>query len=177
VPCPACRIVPAACLLVLLGISGVSRAQDDPVGPHVRTADAKLRALIARGIAESPTFREIVNQIDRLPGLVHVVASQCGARSTLSACLDHDVQVRGGYRFLRINMLPGEPEHRQLPLLAHELQHALEVLSDESATSLKGVAELYERFGERRPGVGNFETTAALRVQDTVYREIHGHRR
>jgi hypothetical protein len=143
----------------------------------VRTDDAKLRALMARGMAESPTFREIVKEIDRLPGLVQVTASQCGARSKLSACLDHHVQVAGGYRFLRINMLPSEPEYRRLPLLAHELQHALEVLSDESATSLETVAKLFERIGERRPGVGNFETEAALRVQVTVTREMREHRR
>jgi hypothetical protein len=141
----------------------------------VRAEDPKLRALIARGAAESPTFREIVDRIDRLPGLVHVVASQCGALSALSACLDHDVHTRGGYRFLRINILPGEAEHRQLPLLAHELQHALEILSDSSATSLESVEKLYERIGTRQPGVGNFETDAARRVQDTVYQEIRKH--
>jgi len=42
--------------------------------------------------------------------------------SGLSACLDHDVKVRGGYRFLRVNVMPGDPTFRQLPLLAHELQ-------------------------------------------------------
>jgi len=87
------------------------------------------------------------------------------------------VQVRGGYRFLRVNLTPGEAEHRQLPLLAHELQHALEVLSDEAAISLDGVAKLYERIGVRRPGVGIFATDAARRVQDTVYREVREYRR
>jgi len=72
-------------------------------------------------------------------------------------------------------MLPGEPETRQLPLLAHELQHAREVLSDESATSQESVARLYERIGERRPGVGNFETDAALRMQKAVARELRSY--
>ena len=72
---------------------------------------------------------------------------------------------------LRINMLPGEPEARQLRLLAHELQHALEVLSDETATSQESVARLYERIG-MRSGVGNFETDAALRVQKEVARQL-----
>jgi hypothetical protein len=116
-----------------------------------------------------------VCQVDHENGLVHVVASQCGSLSGLAACLDHDVHVRGGIRYLRINMLPGEPETRQLPLLAHELQHALEVLSDESATSQEGVARLYERIGVRRPGVGNFETDAALRVQRAVARELRSY--
>ena len=69
-------------------------------------------------------------------------------------------------------MLPGEPEARQLRLLAHELQHALEVLSDETATSQESVARLYQRIGMRRSGVGNFETDAALRVQKEVARQL-----
>ena len=176
-PCPSFGIVPVVCLLALLGFRGVSAAQDAGVGRHVRADDAKLRGLIDRGDTESPTFRGIVLHLDRLPGLVYVVASQCGTRSELAACLEHSVQVRGGYRFLRVNLMPGEPEHRQLPLLAHELQHALEVLSDESAISLDGVAKLYERIGVRQPGVGIFETDAARRVQDTVYREVREYRR
>jgi hypothetical protein len=176
VPRPCVGVVPVVCL-VFVALRGVSAAQEIAVGPHVRTEDPRLHGLIARGVAHSPTFREIVRQIDRLPALVYVVASQCGTQAALSACLDHRVQMRGGYRFLRINMLPGEPEHRQLPLLAHELQHALEVLSDESATTLERVAKLYERIGIRQSGVGNFETGAARRVQDIVCREIRDYGR
>jgi hypothetical protein len=124
-----------------------------------------------RGLKQSPTFRELVRQIDQLPGLVYVVPSRCGALSGLSACLDHDVKVRGGYRFLRVNVMPGDPAFRQLPLLAHELQHAVEVLSDDSATSQGTVTRLYERIGVPK-GLGNFETEAAQRVQETVVGEL-----
>ena len=60
-------------------------------GPTIQ----KLRKLIDRGLTQSSTFRDIVCRIDRLGGLVHVVASRCGSLSRLSACLDHDVRVRG----------------------------------------------------------------------------------
>jgi len=43
------------------------------------------------------------------------VPSRCGALSGLSACLDHDVKVRGGYRLLRVNVMPGDPTFRQPP--------------------------------------------------------------
>jgi hypothetical protein len=169
------RSAPAIALVFLVLPAAPALAETSPVGPHVRTDDPTLRRLVSRGLRESPTFREIVCRIDQRSGLVHVVASQCGSLSGLSACLDHDVRVRGGIRYLRINMLPGEPEARQLPLLAHELQHALEVLSDESATSQESVAQLYERIGVRRPGVGNFETDAALRVQKEVASELRSY--
>lgn len=172
----AFRATPAMGLALLNILAAApSLGQTSPLGPHVRTEDPTLRKLISRGLKESPTFREIVCQIDRMNGLVHVVASRCGSLSRLSACLDHDVHVRGGIRYIRINVLPGEPETRQLRLLAHELQHAREILSDESAISQESVARLYERIGVRRPGVGNFETEAALRVQSAVAGELRSY--
>ena len=172
------RLVLATGLLVLTPLLAPrALAQDPRTGPHVRTDDGMLRTLIERGLQQSPTFRAIVGQIDRLPGLVYVVASRCGALSEVSACLDHDVRVQGEYRFLRVNVMPGDPAFRQLPLLAQELQHALEMLSDDSATCRASVAKLYERIGVPRKGVGNFETEAALRVQSTVTRELREYTR
>ena len=165
------RLLLTTGLLLVAPLAARAQAQDPRTGPHVRTDDATLRKLIERGLAQSPTFRGIVSRIDQLPGLVYLVPSRCGALSGLSACMDHDVKVRGGYRFLRVNVMPGDPAFRQLPLLAHELQHALEVLSDDSAMCQETVAQLYERIGVPK-GMGNFETEAALRVQETVVNEL-----
>jgi hypothetical protein len=165
------RLVLLTVLVLTPLLAARALAQDPRTGPHVRTDDATLRRLMERGLKQSPTFRELVRQIDQLPGLVYVVPSRCGALSGLSACLDHDVKVRGGYRFLRVNVMPGDPAFRQLPLLAHELQHAVEVLSDDSATSQETVTRLYERIGVPK-GLGNFETEAAQRVQETVVLEL-----
>jgi predicted Zn-dependent protease len=85
--------------------------------------------------------------------------------------------VSGGFRFLRVNIYPGASGERLLALIAHELQHALEVLSDESVTSLAGVQELYQRIGAKRREADNFETEAAQRVQDRVYREARAQTR
>jgi len=120
----ASRLALTTGLLVVTPL--LAAAQDPRTGPHVRTDDATLRRLTERGPKQSRTLRELVRQIDQLPGPVYLVPSRCGALSGLSACLDHDVKVRGGYRFLRVNVMPGDPAFRQLPLLAHELQHALE---------------------------------------------------
>jgi hypothetical protein len=147
-------------------------AQDSQTGSHVRTEDPQLSKVIRQGLDLSPTFRELMNRIDSLSGLVYVVWSRCGTRLwEPSACLDHRVAVSGGVRFLRVNIYPGESGERLLALIAHELQHALEVLSDNNATSQKNVAKLYERIGLKRRAADNFETEAAGRVQDAVYRE------
>jgi hypothetical protein len=147
-------------------------AQDSQTGSHVRTEDPQLSKVIRQGVDQSPTFRELMNRIDSLSGFVYVVWSRCGTRLwEPGACLDHHVAVSGGVRFLRVNIYPGESGERLLALIAHELQHALEVLSDNNATSQENVAKLYERIGLKRRAADNFETEAAGRVQDAVYRE------
>jgi hypothetical protein len=145
--------------------------RDPQTGPHVRTEDPRLSKIIRQGQDQSPTFRELVNRIDRLSGFVYVVWSRCGTRQgEPDACLDHRLSVSGGIRFLRVNIYPGASGERLLALIAHELQHALEVLSDDSVTSQEEVEKLYERIGIRG-AAGNFETAAAQGVQGAVYRE------
>jgi hypothetical protein len=115
-----------------------------------------------------------VNRIDRSSGLVYVVSSRCGTRLwEPGACLDHRIRVSGGLRFLRVNVYPGESGGRLVALIAHELQHALEVLSDQTVTTQQDVEKLYEQIGRKRLASGNFETDAAQRVQDAVLREAH----
>jgi hypothetical protein len=147
-------------------------AQVPQSGPHVRTEDARLSNVIRQGLEQSPTLRELVHRIDGLSGFVYVVWSRCGTRLwEPDACLDHRIGVNGGFRFLRVNIYPGASGERLVALIAHELQHALEVLSDNNATSQEHVAKLYERIGFKRRAADNFETEAAGRVQDAVYRE------
>ena len=159
------------CLTIPLFASTRAAAQDWQAGPHVRTEDAGLTKAIREGLEQSPAFLELMTRIDRSPGLVYVVSSRCLTRvSQPSACMDHNIRTSGGFRFLRVNIRPGESGPRLLALIAHELQHALEVLADETVTTLEDVERLYQRIGSKRRS-GSFETDAALRMQDTVYRE------
>lgn len=138
---------------------------------HVRTEDAELATVIRAGLEQSATFRDLVTRIDRASGFVYVVSSRCVTRGwEPRACLDHHIRVSGGVRFLQVNVHPSESGARLLALIAHELQHALEVLSDETITTLEDVERLYRRIGEDQ-GSGIVETAAALRVEGLVFRE------
>jgi len=146
-------------------------APDPQTGAHVRSEDARLSNVIRQGLDQSPTLRDLVHRIDRLSGFVYVVSSRCGTRGwEPDACLDHRIGISGGFRFLRVNISPGASGERLLALIAHELQHALEVLSDDNVTSQEEVAKLYERIGIKGLA-GSFESAAAQRVQGAVYRE------
>src|SRR4051812_43045856 len=92
-------------------------AQDSRSGSHVRAEDHQLSKVIREGLDQSHTFRELMDRIDSLPGLVYVVWSRCGTRLwEPGACLDHRVTVSGGVRFLRVNIYPGESGERLLAL-------------------------------------------------------------
>src|SRR5262245_25920958 len=171
---PVCLSCPARTTLLILSFVcnfRVASAQDAEGGPHVRSEDPQLSNAIRQGLEQSSTFRNLVERLDRLPGIVHVVSSRCGTRLwEPEACLDHRIVVRGGFRFLRVNIYPGESGAKRLALIAHELQHALEVLSDYTITTSEDVERLFEAIGTKRRS-GSFETQAALRVQESVYRE------
>ena len=174
---PTCRVAAGALALsFLLSHPVTASAQDLRRSTHVRSDDPTLLGVIQEGMERSTTFREMVTRIDSLPGLVYIVPSRCGTKSALPACLDHNVQTRGGYRLLRVNVMPNESGSHLIALVAHELQHAIEVLSDESATSREAVTEMFRRISSKRSSAGGFETDAALATQGTVFRELRAHR-
>jgi hypothetical protein len=164
------RLVSTACLILTM-LSAHTAGQDARPDSHVRADDARLAKAIRDGLVQSRTFRELVARLDQASGLVFLVSSRCVTRvSQPRACLDHNIRVTGGLRFLRVNVHPSESGATLLAVIAHELQHALEILSDETITSLEAVEKLYERIG-RKVRSGTVETEAAQAVQDAVYRE------
>jgi hypothetical protein len=167
----SCPIRTTLFILTVLGNLRVATAQDADARPHVRSEDRQLSKAIQQGLEWSPTFRDLVNRLDRSSGIVHVVFSRCGTRLwEPAACLDHRIVVSGSVRYLRVNIYPGESGAKLLALIAHELQHALEVLSNHTIATAEDVEKLFEAIGTKGRS-GSFETEAALRVQDAVYRE------
>ena len=164
------RLVSIACLILTM-LSATAAGQEARGGSHVRADDARLMKAIRDGLVQSRTFQELVDRLDQASGLVFVASSLCLTRGAQPrACLDHNIRITGGRRFLRANIHPTESGAKLLALIAHELQHALEILSDETIRSLEAVQQLYERIGTKvRSGV--FETAAAQAVEDAVYRE------
>ena len=164
-------LVSMACLSLTIVWTSPAAGQGGAAGSHVRADDARLTNALREGVRQSPTFRDLVARLDQTSGLVHLVSSRCLTRvSEPRACLDHNIRVSGGFRFLRVNVHPSESGVTLLALIAHELQHALEILADDSIMTFEDVEKLYERIGTKRRS-GTVETEAALCVQDVVLRE------
>jgi len=82
----------------------------------------------------------------------------------------------GGYIYLRIELHRLRP-HDTAALLAHELQHALEIVAS-GVTTRDEVARLYQRIGVESRGFreSQFETEAAVRAGRATLVELRRRR-
>jgi hypothetical protein len=175
----------AAGLFGQIGVRGVctdgcaTGAAADGTG-HVRSTDKGITTMISRASELSATFRRLKRTIDDSDGLVYIQPGKCGPG--LKACLLMSVTLAGPYRLLRINVSSSQEGPELMGRLGHELQHAVEALSERGVTSGALLYAFFERLSgmaEARPGGLAFETTAALhagdRVQDEVEASLRAH--
>lgn len=144
----------------------------DPKTSHVRPAAPLVRSLIEWGLARSETFRRLVNTLNQSDVVVYIDPKI--TRQTLGAYLSHSVVSAGGRRYLHIFIELHGGDIRLVSLLAHELQHAVEVSQDPDARDSEQVARLFARLASTRGcGISNCEETeTALDVQAAVDAEL-----
>jgi hypothetical protein len=145
-------------------------AQAPSPTPRVRSSDSALAALIAQATRGSETFRRLITSIQASNGIVYVEPGRCG--HGVRACLKIWMQVSGPNRFMRI-VIDRSESNRDIQVmgsLGHELQHAVEVLSEPAVTN--GVT-MYS-FLRRTALIDNnrFETTAAVDAGNAVIVEL-----
>jgi len=158
-------------MVAMMVLSSVLTAQD-PNTSHVRTTEPLVRSLIEQGLARSETFRRLVDTLNQSDVVVYVDPKI--TRQTLGGYLSHSIVTAGGRRYLHIAVDLRGGDIRLVSLLAHELQHAVEVSLDSDARDSKTVARLFARLGSRQ-GCGSSnceETEAALEVQAAVDAEL-----
>src|SRR5262245_28297837 len=100
------------------------------VPSQLRPLDCRLAAVIADGLTRSATFRQLVERVGALNGIVFIhlkpyVNPQ--TRRELDGGMSHAVTTAGAFRLLHV-MVGATQGDRPIAILAHELQHAIEVL-------------------------------------------------
>jgi hypothetical protein len=129
-----------------------------------------IAGAIARGVAESPSFRRLVQEIEATDGVVYVLEGRCG--QGFRACLHMSVEITGPYRLLRIVVNPRRaPGCELIGSIGHELQHALEALRNASVRSGFGLSSFFQRIGPEG-SARRFETPEAIVAGVAVAREI-----
>src|SRR5262249_33677373 len=140
----------------------------------VRSTNDPVSTLIKEGAARSASFQRLLERVDELNGIVYVEFGHC-AFGHLNGCLLPFVVPTTGVRYLRIVVTPDRTrvDHDGLiALLAHELQHALEVLTHPEVVDLDSMLALYARIGRPLSGRSGYETSESDTVQDSVASEL-----
>lgn len=148
------------------------------VASAVRSNDEQVQALLIDGCRLSPTLRRLADAIGRTDGVVYLTTGACQPRA-LRACLLHTIVDTGNARYLWIRLGANADRKELVVSIAHELQHAVEVLSHADIRSRRALLDLY-RFGDSQAHgsmtlVGPFrsyETTAAIDAGDAVRSEL-----
>ena len=167
------RIAVRAALIACVGCGLAQPAAADidaPALARVRSTDPSLAALIDRAAAGSVTFQGLLASIGRSNGIVYVDPGTCSHR--VRGCLKMWMATVGPTRFLRIviDTRNCTSDEDVMGLMGHELQHAVEALSESGVTDSVRLYNFFTRFA---PTVGaRFETTAALHAGDDVREEL-----
>lgn len=130
----------------------------------VRALHPALRAAIETGQCRSPTFRDLVRQLEGFDAIVYLVRTSHLPRG-IEAALVHWV---GGdrTRVLRINLSTRLAGDHLVSVVGHELRHALEALEDPAVVNGNTMRARFDRIEMSRSRVRDsrrpFETEAAL---------------
>jgi len=135
---------------------------------HVRTASPAAHALLTEAIAHSAIVNGLIEHLAWSDTIVYVEI--VGTPEVLLARTKL-VSSSPEVRFLRISINARTPTWDRVALLAHELQHAVEIAHATDVRDDDGVRRLYSAIGYKGDG-NRFETAAARETERRVRAEL-----
>ena len=166
------RILPALALCAVVLTSSALTAAAPGEEVRIRPQDARLANLLRQGAARSTTFKALVDRIEASNVIVYIALNPL-MKSNLSGMLTWMTRA-GNYRYVRASISVDLTADQTIATLAHELQHAVEVIEDESVKDEASLVALYKRIG-RQSGTSapmRWETVAAQEAGVKVRREL-----
>jgi hypothetical protein len=144
---------------------------------HVRASEPAILALIDTGLSRSATLRSLIATLDESDVIVYIDVKV--TRQGLGGYLAHQIVARGGHRYLHVAVETKGAQDRLVALLAHELQHAVEVARAPEAVDTESLKQLFDRLAVRFGcgGTTCSETQAARDVEHVVGQELKMERR
>ena len=141
-------------------------------GTNVRTQDDRLTQLLRVGSARSATLRALVDRIEASRVIVYVAINP-QIKPNLSGMLTWMTQA-GGYRYVRASISNDLSSDQMIATIAHELQHVVEVIEDETVNDENSLVALYRRIGQQRghSSPSRWETDAAQQTGFVVRKEL-----
>jgi hypothetical protein len=147
-------------------------APQDSSARHVRATDPKILSIVDAGLSGSATFRGLIAALDASDVIVYIEPKR--SRQALGGYLAHNIVAQGHYRYLHIAVETAGSRHRLVSLLAHELEHAVEVAQTPDARDAESLARMFSRLAVAFGcgGTTCYETQAAKDVEYTVGEEL-----
>ena len=145
----------------------------DTIDYHVRATDPLLHAWISNGGAESATLKSLIDELVASDIIVHVVLVDRIAGGVNGHL--YFVTTTPTARYLRIEVTRVGGRADMIALLAHELQHAVEVAHSPGVHDAQSLAGFYLRVGDAMRDTRHYDSAAARVTEDIVRREVLGH--
>jgi hypothetical protein len=144
---------------------------ESPRRPPIRSTDRRLRMLLEEGLRTSPTLRALVARLHASDVVVYL---QCDGPAAPDGRLTFLSSV-GGHRYVVVRMARFG-RMQQIAMMAHELQHAVEIAEIPAIVDGESLVREYKRIGyinpwSTLPGVA-FDTRAAVRAGEQVLKEL-----
>ena len=158
--------------LIGTGRPAVAASVDPPAVGRVRSTNAVIGRVLKEASDRSQAFRRLVETINASDGTVYVEEGKC--RQGVQACLVM-VTMAGANRTLWVKVDTGAADVDLMGSIGHELQHAIEVLSDRTVTSGFALYFFYLKKGSYSQ-TGAFETRAAVEAGEAVRAEVRRYR-
>jgi hypothetical protein len=160
------RLIP---ILICLMWPLAATAGDVRVAPR----DGQLTQALVDGHARSATLRRLLDSIGTSRAIVYV--RRGFSRDPWCSGFTTWLSRSGDWRFLLIVVSPRLSGDRLIALLAHELQHAVEIAEDPAIVDARSLADYYELHGIDRgtaSGTRAFDSHDAQVAGRTVLREL-----
>jgi hypothetical protein len=153
-----------------------AHAEQTEIVMRVQSPEAMISTLLRDAAARSPTFRRLVDAIHSTNGIVYVESGTC-RRGGLHACLLMSVTMAGPDRVLHVRVDTRTDMTTMTGDIGHELQHAIEALSEMGVTSSGRLEAFFGRSagGPAVRGQLAFETEAAVHAGEAIRDEIHAY--
>jgi hypothetical protein len=139
---------------------------------RVRTTNRRMEKLLREGVRRSPTFAGMVTRVQETDVIVYLEPSfglppEVAGRILLQT-------IAGNQRYLRVQVRSTLQGDQMIAVIAHELQHALEVAGDPGVVDDVGLVALYRRIGHNSVGGHSYDTDAARSAGNIVRDELIG---
>ena len=161
--------------IVVTGSAALAGANPATQFRHVRSERPRIHALLAAGYERSATFRKLVDELERLPGIVYIDET-VKLSQEMDGALLHAISGSPQMPILRAVIRSSLGGDYAVSILAHELQHAAEALSAGPLTSSSAMGALFGSL-DREPSSSTFETEEARLVAARVIDELRRGRR